>query len=221
MSASKGFGAVSSMKTFTSRRTQHRVNWAKASQTGLSATTTPARILHSTIGHRDNSTLRKLHEHFALAAAFGRHRASPQTPRFSRHGGNSSMLPPWEKSGGGWRLPHGADIASLPLRLSLGKLLLSRARFRFSGTHTVHQTPSLQPDRKELPYHSATRDSIRITATWLRQRHHLLPPFMAAVFEICRAVRCPGRITTGAVSLLPKTAYAKRPHQLNCCLDSL
>ena len=82
MSALRGFGAVPNMKTFTSMRTPHRVNWAKVSQTGLSATTPPARILHSTIEHRGNFTQRKQHDHFALATAFGRDGASPQTPRF-------------------------------------------------------------------------------------------------------------------------------------------
>lgn len=37
------------------------------------------------------------------------------------------------KGGGGQALPHGIDIASSPHRLSLGGLLLSRARFRFAG----------------------------------------------------------------------------------------
>ncbi len=57
--------------------------------------------------------------------------ALPQTPRFSRHRG-SSEISAINKKGEPEDSPDD-DISSSPIRLSLGELLLSRARFRFTG----------------------------------------------------------------------------------------
>ena len=53
------------------------------------------------------------------------------------------------KGGGELALPRGINITSSPHRLSLGGLLLSRARFRFAGWSRIWpQTDDCNPNHK-------------------------------------------------------------------------
>ena len=79
------------------------------------------------------------------------------------------MLLPCE-GGGVCRLSRGVDIASLLLRLSLGELLLSRARLRFAGFHaTQHDSPvqkkkgtPMLAKRRKQPYLAITTIGIAV-----------------------------------------------------------